>query len=1208
MADRVCSKCNVGWQILEHERFCGYCGCKIYDYSVKWKEEVEFYINDETDIRKLPILVENAGASPLTFQPIRITHANAIELPDSQDSFEVKPGKSDTIEISVDPKKLTTQPEEVTLRIQDAASNFESEESLTLQALPLPAFRITPSLVPLSYPKSKKKDTINFKVEFQEEQFAIESIEFSNEWITGCNLSEAPRNICLEIDCTKLKAGFNSGTLSFKLRGPSKPIEKQIQVQTNIEKEPAELLVVGESLEVIQDRENSHTFRLRNKGEKPLTVTKIECDDSSNLIKLQNGECPIIIEGVKQQSGEDKQQDEAGHNVDILISTVGIDPGTYPINFKIYSNCHIASEYDYTLNVMVKEREPYPHYLAIDFGTTNSCCAYIDDNDYFALKLIPLEERATDDTVNLGTYERTIMPSSIVYLTEPENGKDYDVGAKAVDARTSSKDGPYYISSVKRWLGYRWHRQFPNKQWQPVDVVSHILKHIIDRAEDYLEQQNIPSKIERCVITYPTKFNTSQRDALKQACKKIGITGKNLKLIDEASAASMGIIFDNYSNLPANYRLLVYDFGGGTIDIVLSQVTKDGDDITIEPIARDGDPKCGGDDVTQAIVDYVINVYRHRIEKIIPGCNFDIPYCGPGQVLQPSSEAEIDKATDENSRKLYRRAEEMKIELGKLSETEFTLELDVDVRAVELELSEDVRAVMSLQKFIQVILAEHIQDERALMERTTEIVGVKLTADQFQRSIEPALNKTFEMIDTMIADNGKHLPDLVVLAGQSSRMRFVKEMMVDHFKNKYEKDIKIHLDDNPKRCVVMGAAEFVRPNTVPYVEDGDVEIVNLSDKTHTRIGIERISRSRGKDSFFSEIIPKGKLIPKESFDTIKFPLRDRLISIHVYEHFGSGDDLNENQASKIDNYVLNLKKDIEEEALRAAELEMAVELNGEIKLTAIVGEHEYPFTVKRKKPAFMYEIPGTPFVIEMLEQQSTSPYQQKVEEVIRDAQQRAMELARNYRDGEPIDLDNIFISTPSQKVLLNLNTIARDLCQLANELKQDGQTDIFQTLKYAETAIKGELKTIRGAAIPSPETLDLPTDVNTVIDLDRVRNACADYVAEFEDVLRNYELECEVDNLLVCEQFVRNQIFNNLARYMPSDSLSEKLNKFLQLVNWEIIPIEIGLTEADSRFHEIQGSEQAGVKPGTVAEVINPGLMQKTDRIIVQKPVVIRGE
>ena len=291
--------------------------------------------------------------------------------------------------------------------------------------------------------------------------------------------------------------------------------------------------------------------------------------------------------------------------------------------------------------------------LQIDFGTTNSCCAYIDENDFNKLKPIPLEDRTTDDSGNPTIPDPTIMPSSIIYRVEPENGRDYDVGSKADTARMDSRDGPYYISSVKRWLGYGWHRQFPNnKDFQPVDVVSHILKHIINKAENYLEQHNLPSKITRCVVTHPTKFNQQQQDALRQAFGNIGIT--DLILIDEASAASIGIII-KYENLPEDYRLLVYDFGGGTIDIVLSQVTKKGDDITIEPIARDGDPKYGGDDVTQAIVDYIISEYRRRIEEISPGHKFDIPYCGPGQILQPTGNTDVDNAVRNNSTNLYRR-------------------------------------------------------------------------------------------------------------------------------------------------------------------------------------------------------------------------------------------------------------------------------------------------------------------------------------------------------------------------------------------------------------------------------------------------------------------------------------------------------------------------------------------------------------------------
>ena len=997
-------------------------------------------------------------------------------------------------------------------------------------------------------------------------------------------MSNAPESVRLEINCNRFKEGRNSKTLRFKLHGPSQPIEKQIQIHTKILPEPPKLFVQEENLEIIQDREKNHTLKLENRGEAPLTIENITVADSSDLAQLPNLEFPITIEGGTHQ------------NIELIISSVNIQPNTHCVPFTIISNCEIAQEYQYTLNVSVKEREIYPYYLALDFGTTNSCCAYIDDKTY-DLELLPLEDSGGEGNVKPNLSEIMIMSSSIIYRVDPEDDRDYDVGSKAETDRTDTKDGPYFISSVKRWLGYGWHRQFPKKQQlQPVDVVSHILKHIINKAEDYLEQQNIPSKIMRCAVTHPTKFNTKQQDALRQAFESIGIT--DLILIDEASAASMGIIFENYDSLPEekDYRLLVYDFGGGTIDIVLSQVTKKGDDITIEPIARDGAPKYGGDNVTQAIVDYVLSEYKRRIEEISPGHNFDIPYFGPGQILQPSGNPDIDNAIRENSAVLYRRAEEMKKEFGTLPETGFTLELNV-VEGTPQRLSD----------FVRKILEKDIQDENTLTERTQYILDVKLSEIQFQQIIEPALNRTFAAIDVMIADNGGHLPDLIVLAGQSSKMRFVKEIMAAHFKDKYSEDIKIRLDEHPKTCVVMGAAQYSLTYSLSDEEGGEVQIINLSNKTHTRLGI---ARRAGIRPIFGEIIPKGKLIPDESYGLTKLPLRTWMTPINILEHFGSDDSLDENQVSSIHTCNLDLLKsgkDISDEELGKAQLKMAVKVNGEIELTAIVGDDEHLFTVKKENPEFVDEIPRTTSVIKTDKLQTVSPYQREAEEAVREAQQQVMELADNYRDGEPIDLDSIFPSTPNQKVLLNLNTIARDLCQWTNELKQDGPTDMLQTLKYTEAAIKDKLKTIRGAAIPSPKTPDLSTDVSTHTELDRIRNECYDYLTNFEGILRSYELECEVDPS-ICEQFVKNRLFNNLTRYIISDVLPEKLDKYLQLVDLEIVPIKIGVTQADSRIHDIQDSKKTGVDVGTVAEIIKPGLMQKTDGAIVQKPVVIRGE
>ena len=240
---------------------------------------------------------------------------------------------------------------------------------------------------------------------------------------------------------------------------------------------------------------------------------------------------------------------------------------------------------------------------------------------------------------------------------------------------------------------------------------------------------------------------------------------------------------------------------------------------------------------------------------------------------------------------------------------------------------------------------------------------------------------------------------------------------------------------------------------------------------------------------------------------------------------------------------------------------------------------------------------------------NTVVYQVDIESTILETQERVEELALAYKGGEPINLDYIETSIPSHNVVLNINWIARAIREWITELEQSTPVnqDLIQPLKYAEQTIKGKLKTIREESMPSLKPINLETDA----ELGDIRDQSITYLAHREGVLIGYELGRKVDEATDAQfipQFIRNDLFNNVAKYIPHDQLQAQLDKFLQLVDYEVIPVEVGGTEADSRFHEIQGSEQAGVKRGTVAKIISPGLMQKTDNVIVQKPVVIRGE
>jgi molecular chaperone DnaK (HSP70) len=908
MAGAVCSKCDVGWVIHSHDKHCGYCGCEIFGFSVRWEKEPLVYEDDGANIHDLTILVENTGAYPITFHPIQTTRDSTILFPQPNDSpFEVKAGQCHAVPIQIKSEKLAQNPKTFIVRAQNAPSKLESEKRLPLlKALPHPEFKLTPNPVVVRHRRGTAQVTVNLRFEVLRSQFSIKFIRCSSQWIKAIRCpsglyeeGKAARNFSLDVDCNQLNDELNVGTLHFELVDFSQPIEKRIHIRREIVPEPPKLFVPPTSLDITQGRRKTHTLTLQNRGERTLIIENIVFNDPSNILQPLNLDFPISI-----NSGEHQ-------DIEMQVSADNIEPGTYPINFTINSNCENEPAYKDILSVNVKKLEEYPHYLAIDFGTTNSCCAYLD-LDTFEPKLIPLDSEANPPE---------IMPSTIIYYSQPKNEKAYKVGYGAETDRTSIIDGPYYISSVKRWLGYRWHRKFPNNQdLQPPKVVSHILKHIINEAEDYLDRQNIPSKITKCVVTHPTMFLQKQRDDLAHVLKKMGIT--KYHFIDEASAASIGYIghhLEKYKTLPNNYRMLVYDFGGGTIDIALSQVKSNSSGFTIEPLSLGGNRKYGGDDVTQKIVDTVLKEFEQRIQKAAGNISFSIPYLKQRKVLGVSGNPKYDEAVIYNSSTLYRVAEQMKRELSRRQETEGIFQLSVVV-------GEDVRSL------------EDLIDGAA---------NIKFTVQQLQSLIEPALNETFADIDAMIIDNDDYLPDIIILAGQSSKMPLLKTLMATHIQKRYNKEIPINLAEYLKERVVIGAVQYAHSQQLP----GTTFKINLVDKTHSRLGILKLSGTR---TVFWEMIPKGRLIPDESSVTIDFPINAKGVSIVVREHFGRDNELTE--ASHIGEYTFDFTDEVSEKALEEARLKMSVEENGEISVVALVDNNEYEFTVEKKEPEFVNEI------------------------------------------------------------------------------------------------------------------------------------------------------------------------------------------------------------------------------------------------------------
>ncbi|MGH8100538.1 MAG: Hsp70 family protein, partial [Chthoniobacterales bacterium] len=100
----------------------------------------------------------------------------------------------------------------------------------------------------------------------------------------------------------------------------------------------------------------------------------------------------------------------------------------------------------------------------------------------------------------------------------------------------------------------------------------------------------------------PAYFDDSQRQATKSAGEIAGL--KVRRIVNEPTAAALAYGF----NKQKNEKIVVYDFGGGTFDISVLEVSDD----TVEVKATGGDTHLGGDDFDKKIQEFLVDEYKKQ--------------------------------------------------------------------------------------------------------------------------------------------------------------------------------------------------------------------------------------------------------------------------------------------------------------------------------------------------------------------------------------------------------------------------------------------------------------------------------------------------------------------------------------------------------------------------------------------------------------------
>lgn len=202
--------------------------------------------------------------------------------------------------------------------------------------------------------------------------------------------------------------------------------------------------------------------------------------------------------------------------------------------------------------------------VGIDLGTTFSAVAIVDSGS------------GMPRVVSNGEGAK-ITPSVIQFI----NGKPI-FGSEAESAFTAGE--PNCAATFKRNMGKdEVYCVIDGQPYTAEDLSSMLLKHLKEDAE-----MALGDTIKDAVITVPAYFYSPEREATIRAAEKAGLKVK--KIIDEPNAAAMAYGVNNWRE---NANILVYDLGGGTFDVTLTHMERNGE---LRTIVTRGDHLLGGRD------------------------------------------------------------------------------------------------------------------------------------------------------------------------------------------------------------------------------------------------------------------------------------------------------------------------------------------------------------------------------------------------------------------------------------------------------------------------------------------------------------------------------------------------------------------------------------------------------------------------------------
>ncbi len=206
--------------------------------------------------------------------------------------------------------------------------------------------------------------------------------------------------------------------------------------------------------------------------------------------------------------------------------------------------------------------------IGIDLGTTNSLVSVFRNG---RVELIP------------NSFGEYLTPSVVSFGIEGE----VFVGKIAKEMLVTNPK--HTFAEFKRNMGTGITYPVGKREYQAEELSAFVLRRLKEDAESYLGES-----VTEAVISVPAYFNDDKRCATKTAGKLAGLNVE--RLINEPSAVAL----KHHIDAEEAETLIVFDFGGGTLDVSLVEAF----DNMVEIQAVAGDNFLGGKDFDEVIAEH----------------------------------------------------------------------------------------------------------------------------------------------------------------------------------------------------------------------------------------------------------------------------------------------------------------------------------------------------------------------------------------------------------------------------------------------------------------------------------------------------------------------------------------------------------------------------------------------------------------------------